>query len=124
MRKTRDHVRKPHVRCPECGRPVESETIVRTGPGAARIFSAEPGELTQCECRKLLEYVGQPGKLAVKRASPDRVRAFREVEQGSSAEAHLASIVEYVRICRRMPKSNPLYAVNRRSGIISERIAA
>jgi hypothetical protein len=104
MPKTRDRaISKAQIRCPHCGRPLETNTTVRTAPGAGRTFSAEPGELTICECGKMLEYHGQPGKLTLKLARPDRVRAFRELERECSARVQLSTVVEYVRTFRSMP---------------------
>jgi hypothetical protein len=97
---------KTKVHCPSCGRRVETETIVRTAPGVAHTFSAEPGELTACECGKMLEYQGQPGKLMAKLAQPSRVRAFKEIEREGFARPRLSSVVEYIRTFRTMPPLN------------------
>jgi hypothetical protein len=98
---------KTKVYCPSCGRSVETETIVRTGPGAARTLSAAPGEMTLCACRKMLVYGGKPGKLTVKLALPDRIHAFRKLEREGPAHLQLSSVVEYVRKFRSMPDEEP-----------------
>jgi hypothetical protein len=92
------------LRCPECGKPIETQTIVRTRSGATRILSAAPGKLTQCEhCPAMLEYGGRPGALTVQRARPERVQAFRELERERPDHIEVPALVEYVRRFRTMP---------------------
>jgi hypothetical protein len=108
MQKKRDHaVSNAYIRCPHCGRRVETDAIVRIAPGTARTLSAEPGELTSCECGSILEYHGRPGKLTVRFAPPERVAAFRELERERPAPPRFSSVVEYVRTFRSMPHGKP-----------------
>lgn len=102
-RRRRQGIAKVHPGCPNCGRRVETETVVRTASGESRKLSAEPGDLTGCECGKMLEYHDHRGKMTVKLASTERVQAFRALEREGPAPRQLSAVVEYVRTFHSMP---------------------
>jgi len=90
-------------RCPICGRRIEAKTTVRDRSNAVHQLRAKPGELTQCQCGSVLEYSGSSGELTLKRASAERVRAFRELERERPSHMELPAVVKYVWKFRTMP---------------------
>jgi hypothetical protein len=96
--------KKQQLRCSICGQRIEAQTTIRSRSGVVRTLSARPGDLTECEqCGSMLEYGGCIGALTVHRASPERVRAFQELENEGPAHRDIPSLVEYVLKFRRMP---------------------
>jgi len=86
-------VKAPRLRCPGCGE--------RLNRGASGYLSPQPGDLTECRCRRMLEYVEGPNSLSLRIAPSERVRALMLALKCDSRPS-LSDVVNHVIKYRQM----------------------